>query len=221
MKNSVIALLVLMFAGCNLQTNQKSDAVNQLTGLESDSVSVEVFKNPLSVTYTDNSKPDTMFLILNKDSLMITPLGKVFIANKMYFDIKPKIAIRKLYFQPMGDDFIVFYEYSDEEGGGSMAKRISAKQNKIIWETPIYAFNMANPALVGDFAYLSTMGFVGKLNMKDGKYEWKFEDLDKKYERFNAPNFLQDSIVLFTRNTPIIIDSLLIDDKTGRMIKMD
>jgi hypothetical protein len=221
MKNSIIVLLALMFAGCNSQSDQKSDAVNQLAGLESDSVFVETFKNPLPVTYTDNSKPDTMFLIFNNDSLMITPMGKVFIANKLYFDIKPKIAIRKLYFQPMGDDFIVFYEYSDTEGGGSMVKRISAKQNKIIWETPIYAFNMANPALVGDYAYLSTMGFIGKLNMIDGKYAWKFEELNKKYGSFNEPKFLKDSSVLFTRKIPIIVDSIIVDDRNGKILKMD
>jgi hypothetical protein len=210
-----------MLMGCKPQTNQ-SEAVKQLSDLESDSVPAEVFSSPLPVSYTNENRPDTMFLVLGGDSMFITPKGKVYKNKKLFFDIRSKLEIRKIFFQPTGENLVVFYEYSDADGGGSMAKKISAGQNKIIWETPIFAFNMAVPAIRGDFAYLSTMGFVGKLNMTDGKYAWNFENIDKKYSSFNEPELLNDSVILFTRKIdPMIADSILVDDRNGKILKMD
>jgi hypothetical protein len=202
-------------------TNQKTDVADYSDSIKSDSALKISSVSPLTADFKDKSKSGSLILNLNNEQLLISTLGKVFKNNKLFFDIKSKLPIETLFVQPSGDDFIVFYVSSDANGAVSYTKKISTKQSKIVWETPIYAFNLATPIIIGDYAYLSTMGFIGKLNLIDGKYAWRFEDLDKKYESFNEPKFFKDSLVLFTQKThPMIADSILIDDRNGRIIKM-
>jgi hypothetical protein len=216
---SIILLLVGLISCQSTSTNQKAEMTTQPDSAKSDSALKINSFSPLLAEIREKS--DSMILKLNNQQLLISSSGKVFSKNKLLFDIKSKLPMKKLFVQPSGDDFIVFYMYSDPEGAGSYAKRISIKQSKIVWETPIYAFNLSNPLIVGDYAYLSTMGFVGKLNLSNGKYVWKFEDINKKYEIFNQPKFFKDSLVLFTHGTYPIADSVLIDDRNGKIVKMN
>lgn len=214
-----LPLLIIVLFSCKSGSNhQQAEAANQSDSIKADSSLTINSVSPLVAEIKPGS--DSLVLNMNKEKLLISPLGKAFMNNKLLFDIKSKLPIKTLYLHPLSNDFIVFYEYKDAAGAGSHAKRISAN-GSVMWERPVYAFNFANPLIVGDYAYLSTMGFVGKLNLNDGKFAWKFENLDKKFESFNQPKFFKDSMILFIQNTNSqIADSILIDDESGLIVKM-
>lgn len=216
---------MIVLASCQTNTHQK-DAISIKSNStnETDS-SLKINREfPLPITYTSDVKADTMFLYFGSDKILITPKGKAFKNNELFFDIQPEGNIQKLFPIVVGDDIIVFYVFSPVDGeAGSFAKRISLKGKNMIWETPVYGFNLARPIVIEDYAYLSTIGFVGKLNISDGKFIWKLDNLNKngKYICFNEPVFYKDSCVLFTEcNAPEIVrDYILINDRNGSVLK--
>ena len=213
--------MFILLISCQSTTRPK-DEISQNTEKKTSTQEISVLKTevsfPLSVGYLNNNDSDSMFLNLDNERLIITPYGKVLKSGNIYFDIKSEDEIKSLFILPKNSDFIVFYVSSDGDGGYSYAKKIIPAQNQIIWETSIFAFNLASPAIVGDYAYLSTFGFVGKLDLRNGKFVWKFEDLNKKYTSFSPPQFLKDSIVLFMRKP--YIDSILIDDLNCKILSI-
>lgn len=70
--------------------------------------------------------------------------------------------------------------------------------------------------------YISTIAFIGKLDISKGKYQWKYEDLykDGKYTSFEETQFLNQDNVLFKSICMMhdeIVDSIIVDDQTGKM----
>lgn len=215
-----LPLLIIVLFSCKSGSNhQQAEAFNHSDSIKADSSLTISSVSPILAEF--KSKSDSIVLNLGSEQLLVSLLGKVFKNNKMLFNVNSKLPISKLYIHPSGNDFIVFYEYHDAGSAGSHAKKFSANKSTAVWETPVYAFNLSQPLIVGDYAYLSTMGFLGKLNLNDGTYAWKFENLDKKFESFSQPKFFKDSLVLFMQNANSpIADSILIDDKKGVIVKM-
>ena len=106
-----------------------------------------------------------------------------------------------------------------------MAKRINIDLDSIIWEASIPGFNLAKPIFTNNKVYVSSIGFVGKLDLNTGSYDWQFDDLykDGKYNSFSQPKFFKTDLVLFTSEKFDTgkIDSILIDDSKGIILKMN
>jgi len=86
-------------------------------------------------------------------------------------------------------------------------------------------FNLGLPYLVDNFAYVTTIGVVGKLNIDNGQYVYQFSDLyDHKRYSFNSFDTIlfKDSLTMFlskNRNGNRV-DSVIVNEKTGdRTIK--
>lgn len=219
MKTVCIFAILFIFLGCQ-QSNQNNIQSSTTDSLFQENSRKSNWTYPTEGVYTNIAKPDTMHLIVGNDSMLVTSLGKVYRNGSLWIDIKAETPIRKLYVYPTDNDFVVFYEYTDGDEGGSSAKRIS-KENKILWTSPIYSFNLSVPVIQADFAYLSTAAFLGKLNLKDGKYSWKHE-LNLKFEVFEEPILLNDSTILFTQNAnSMITDSVLVNDRSGMILKIN
>ncbi len=175
--------------------------------------------------YPENSRSGAMTLTLNGQNLTVLEGGKVNRDGKMWFDMKTHKQIEKLYMIDMNKDIVAFFVENSNDNAASFARKINPATNKIIWSTPIYGFNLSQPLIVGNKAYLSTIGFVGKLNLDTGRFEWKFENLysEGKYNSFSAPEFSETGIIVFksydglTNRTNVI----KIDDVKGKIVSKD
>ncbi len=224
----IIKLIVafFLFSNCiqKIDDRQNNSPERKII-LSSEALKVKItFFQIVEYNNSNEIRPDTMHIQLGSDKILITPKGKAYKDGKLFFNIVPEDQITELFIYQIENDIIVLYVYSDGESCGSTAKRISLNQNRIIWSTHIYALNLARPAVKDNSVYISTLGFIGKLDLVNGKFIWKHEDLFVKgnYESFNEPEFMNDSLVLFTNRVPeMIIDSIIINDKNGKIIKMN
>ncbi|MDP4185447.1 MAG: hypothetical protein Q8862_09840 [Bacteroidota bacterium] len=229
-----LCLLMTLVAGCDHTNKQaESNTTSSKSRISKDSIKFaskikSLIQYPLEVQHTSQFEfeSDTMFVIIKGEKLLITPKGKLYHHNKkLFFDLKIKSNdfIEDLYIYPINNDLVCFYSIADGDNGISEAKRIAPLQKKIIWATNIYAFNMSRPVIFGDNAYLSTIGFIGKLNINTGGYEWKFENLYQqgKYNDFDEPIFLDNGNILFLSENLIkkSYDSILVDDKRGKILR--
>jgi hypothetical protein len=225
MKILIVGILILLI---NYQSSiDKKHAITDKyisTNMIDTSLKLNI-EYPIQVEYTNEVNADTMFFNLGDDRLLVTPNGVVKRNNELYFDIQPEGNIQKLFPLKIGDDLVLIYSFSTPEGeSGSYAKRISLKQKKSVWEASINGFNLMQPILVGGYMYLSTIGFVGKMNISNGKFIWQFDDFFKKgnFVSFNEPIFYKDSIVLFTEKSTSKVSgcSILIDNRNSRVLKI-
>ncbi len=225
MKKSFVILITLLLFSCqSLKHISNRQSTDSLSSGES-ATENRGAEFAAEVRYTKSYMPDTMYTDINGQEVMITKFGKAFKKGSVpYFDLRCKNMVEELFIYKEDDEIIAFFTDTDEDYGASFAKRINPENNKIIWSTPIYGFNLGKPLIVDNKAYVSTIGFVGKIDLSTGKFVWKFEDLykDGKYNSFNTPEFYENDMVLFpSYDSKKQKHSILIDDKKGKIVKMD
>jgi hypothetical protein len=221
----IIVFSALLLVSC--QAMKKTDSTPLPDS--SSSVKLNAEERPAAfaaeVRYANKYVADTMFANINGQEIIITKNGRAYKRGALYFNLKCKDYIEKLFFYNVDNDIIAFYVDSNGDESVSIAKRINPGKNKIVWETPLYGFNMAKPLIVDNKAYISTIGFIGKLNLSTGKFEWKFDGLyrDGKYNSFGTPEFYENGLVMFKSFDAVTkqTNSILIDDKRGKIVKKD
>ena len=183
-------------------------------------------RSPVTAQNTSEFMPDTMTAKINNLKILVTPDGKVLREDCVYyFNIRSKLNIEQLYFYNYENDIISIYTETDYDVAGSVAKRINIAFDSIIWEAIIPGFNLAKPVFINNKAYLSSIGFVGKLDLNTGNYDWQFVNLfkDGKYNSFGQPKFFKPDLILFTSKefSTGRLDSILIEDNKGIILKMN
>ena len=239
-KNIYFLLFLFILLACNNKANKNTEIqvmedIEDAKDLLSDTATIQNYvfipinrntQKAIEVAYDDDVEPDTMYVNLFNEDLIITRDGEIYKNDLLVFELELEefFAIEKLFFIPIEkDELVAIYTDTDMDCSGSVVQRISLKSNKILWSVNFGGFNMAPPVYIDDCVYLSTIGVLAKLNYLTGKFDWKFEDLyDKgKYNSFGFPHFYENDIVLFTSkkyDSPVP-DSIFIDEKLKKIIK--
>lgn len=162
------------------------------------------------------------------------------LSNSGLLEINNKIEIQLLpeqYYMDDGaslledDDAIyVFLEYSVGDGGSSVLKKVNVSEAKVEWEVPILGFNMGLPVIDQNFAYVTAIGSIGKINLDLGKYEWKHNRLyDNKKSSFNHFDtiLIHKNQVTFisTNRSPknrgkTVVDKIVVDKRSGEILEI-
>ena len=105
-----------------------------------------------------------------------------------------------LYFSEYQGDLLLICEVSDSDYGMGFIARLDAATLRIKWKRVIPGFNVGQGLLDGAFAYVTGIGFVGKVNLKSGAYAWGHRDLygqaNSAFNSFALPE-VEGSVVVF------------------------
>jgi hypothetical protein len=117
----------------------------------------------------------------------------------------------------------VYWQETDMEGATSFVTRLDPKTNTQKWTASIPAFSLGQPVMEDRYAYVTCIGFVGKLDLENGGYAWKHDQLyDQESYAFNSfeePLVLEKQVVFPGVNgRSRQIDSLIIDKESGQRI---
>lgn len=187
------------------------------------------FKFPVKAEFKNPDRPveDTLIATVDKTDFLITPEGKMFWGQNPAdtIHLMTDVIIEKAFLHISGDTLFIFYTETDHEGATSRFEKINLASRQRILKAEIQGFNLGLPYIIDNFAYVTTIGVVGKLNLNNGQYIYQYFDLydDKKYS-FNSFDTIvfNDSLTFFlsqNRNGKRI-DSLIVNEKTGdRTIK--
>jgi hypothetical protein len=174
------------------------------------------FKNP------EQSDKDTLIATVNQTDFSITPDGKLSWGQKLadIVHLKTEVYIEAAYLFMESDTLFVFYTETDHDGSTSRLEKIDLKIRKSIWQTEIYAFNLGIPYIIDNFAYVTTIGTIGKIDLVSGKYIFQFRDLyDNKKSSFNSFDSIifQDSLAIFISKNinSKRVDSIIVNEKKG------
>lgn len=221
MKQLVCILSFLLLTGC--VNNKVADRTLTLTKTK---IHVEFpteakFKNP------DRPVEDTLIATFDKARFLITPEGKILWGQNPADTIHllTDVIIEKAFLHLNGDTLLIFYTETDHEETTSRLEKINLSSRQRILTAEIQGFNLGLPYIVDNFAYVTTIGVVGKLDLDNGQYVYQYNDL-YDYKKYSFTSFdtivFKDNLTFFlsdNRNGKRI-DSLIVNEKTGdRTIK--
>lgn len=226
MKFFFTILIFLLLTGCGEKQNNRKDIEqisSQTPAASSDEVTLAVIGKIIEKKDTQVEYPDIACTI-NQINFKVTPDGDLQWGDDYENSVKLSVVdnIEMAYFYVRDNKLYIFYTETDSDTATSRAEMIdlSTKQKK--WNTEIYGFNLGQPYIKGDFAYVTTLGLAGKLNLMTGNYEYKFEDL-YDYEKTAFNHF--DTIIFKGNETLFLaknyhskrIDSLIVDEITNKI----
>ncbi len=220
----IYGLLLVILSGCfcRHQSDKQRSEIAGIIPLQQNDQS----NKALEARYLAPLDSDTMLIYVDGQRYRVSAMGDVLDhSGGTYFKLESEHPIGLLYYLQRGQDFFVFYSYNGFEESYSMAKRISLDTRTVVWSTPVEGAIFSCPVIHGQFAYVSTIGHIGKLILKNGQFDWRFNKLqrDGRYGRFGAIDFVGGNTGQLVSRHPFSLqkDTIVVDDITGEMIGMN
>lgn len=125
--------------------------------------------------------------------------------------------IRALYFAEYQGDAVLLIEVSNGAYGASFIVRVGGAIPDIKWKQAIPAINVGKGLIEGDFAYVTAMRFVAKVNLRSGSYAWRHGDLEHgaAFDAFDAPGSSGNTVLFPARGRRTAVT---VDKQTGRIL---
>ena len=123
--------------------------------------------------------------------------------NKRSFNLRVApndYLTHNLYFTEYEGDLLLIAEVSNGDYGMGFIARLDGATLRMKWKRVIPGFNVGQGLLDGAFAYVTGIGFVGKVNLKSGAYAWRHRDLygqaNSAFNSFALPE-VEGNVVIF------------------------
>ena len=123
--------------------------------------------------------------------------------------------IRALYYAEYQGDAVLLIEVSNGAYGAGFILRVGGAVPDIKWKQAIPAINVGRGLVEGDFAYVTAMRFVAKVNLKSGSYTWRHGNLQHG-DAFDAPALVGNTVSFPARRPSAM--TVKADKQTGRIL---
>lgn len=139
---------------------------------------------------------------------------------------KEEVIERVLYYAEFEGDLLLTCETRSGDAGAGFIARLNGNTLALKWKRHIPAFNVGRGLVEGNYAYLTAMGFIAKVDLITGRYTWQHDNLyrssDGAFNSFELPEIKNNKVVF--RESPREAPSgrkqemLLLDEKSGKII---
>ncbi len=180
----------------------------------------------MEARYSNWPTPDTLIIYIDGVRHLVLSNGDVVTQDdRKIFSLENEYPIAQLFFAQRDRDMIVFFTDVDVNGASSFVKRINVDTGQVIWSTETEGFSFSKPLLRGQFAYVGTIGFIGKMKLKNGHFDWKYSNLGQKgrFSQFHDVDFPTSHQVRFIAPHPFSFksDTVIVSDITGEIVRMN
>lgn len=221
----IISLTVsLTLLSCNLFYQKADKNTSDLRGI------IPIADNDkgsyaMEARYSNWPDPDTLIIYLNGTRYRVAADGKVYNTNDEFrFSIGNEFPIEQLYFAQKQNDLFLFYTDVNQNGAGSFVRRINIESGKTVWQTEVEGFSFSKPLIRGGFAYIGTIGFIGKMKLNSGGFDWKYSNLgnNERFNHFRDIDFPSSHEVRFVAPHPFTMqsDTVIVNDLTGEILRI-
>ncbi len=180
----------------------------------------------IEARYTQWPDPDTVLIYIDGLRYKVASDGNIFAPDgKRKFNIKNKGSIDALYFFQKGSSLFLFYTDVTPSNVRNYAQRLNVQTGEVVWSCDISGVAMSRPIIKGQFAYIAASGFIGKLKLKNGQFDWRYSNLNDggRFEKFLDISFPTNTEVLFVAPHTLSLesDSILVKDINGEVVRMN
>jgi hypothetical protein len=168
---------------------------------------------------------DTLVLNTPSGHYEISPSGLFQISSKDTVQLETDLIVERAFLYQDQNYFYVFFTDTDHEGATSWIQKISKTLLKTEYTEQIQGFNLGQPVIQGNEAYVTAISFVGKINLETGIYDWRHYDLyDSKKYSFNS----FDTVIVKNETVEFLSthyrskheDKVIVDKITGKIIDL-
>jgi hypothetical protein len=187
----------------------------------------ETIVYPTQVSNNRNSSagiPDTLTFFMNGVDFRICPSGLFYIGELKSdsINLTAEMGIFKAFYLLKNSTLYLFCEESDSDNGFTEVFSLDMNNKTLNWKVSLNGFNMGKPVLKGYYAYMTTIGIVAKLDLKTGKFLYKYEDLYKRgessFNSFDSIIFNNNQTVFLSKNyLTHSIDYVTVDELKNRI----
>jgi hypothetical protein len=157
---------------------------------------------------------------------LITPLGLFKTPTNDTIRLKTDLIVDNAYLYQDESNYYVFFTDTDHDGATSWIQKISKNPLKSISVEHILGFNLGQPIIDKQFAYVTAIGFVGKIDLQTIEYVWKHKGLYDS-EKYSFNSF--DTVILNKNEIEFIsgnyksndIDKVVVDNRTGEIKRIE
>lgn len=173
---------------------------------------------------------DTVEIEIEGNHYTLFPYGRIIVQSlatnqKDTFQLNTELLIEEAHFFNYKTDLVIYYTDSDFESGSSYIECYDHNTYKLKWKNNIYGFNLTDPIILDNSTYVASFGFIGKLNLDNGKYFWKHENLyeETKFNSFGSIEINDDKVYfsegLWVRDTRTP-GQIVVNDVTGEIVNI-
>jgi outer membrane protein assembly factor BamB len=137
-------------------------------------------------------------------------------------------GLERVYFHDYGGRLLLVCEVGDGGYGSGFVTLLEQPSMRGLWRQHIPGFNVGEPLREGRSLYVTGIGFVGKLDLGTGEFDWKQEDLydtregvPKHFNSFEKPELAGDTVLFRERAVYNQHKTLVVDKKTGKTIRVE
>jgi hypothetical protein len=134
---------------------------------------------------------------------------------------------RVIYHTEYQGDLLLICEATDDLYGVGYILRLDGRTLRIKWKRTIPAFNVGQGLIDDKYAYVTGVGFIGKVNLNSGVYVWRHRDLYRRsklaFTSFELPE-LQGSLVVFRESPDYLrkkVAVIKVERTSGRIVSLD
>jgi hypothetical protein len=142
--------------------------------------------------------------------------------TKFNLKIASSDFIESLSFLDFEDNILMIASITDNEGSGGSVYSLRKTNSQVKWVTNIPGFNIGDVTIEDNYAYITAIGFISKLDLRSGKYIWKHTNLYQKnraFGSFDRPE-LQGKTVIFrgVSTDGVAPKNIVVDKISGKII---
>jgi hypothetical protein len=107
--------------------------------------------------------------------------------------------IESLSFLDFEDTILIIASITDNEGSNGSVYSLKKNNSQVKWVANIPGFNIGDVTIEDNYAYITAIGFISKLDLRSGKYSWKHLNLyqnNRAFGFFDRPE-IQGKVVIF------------------------
>lgn len=135
--------------------------------------------------------------------------------------------LRVIYHAEYQGDLLLICEATNDLSGVGLIFRLDGGTLRTKWKRTIPAFNVGQGLIDDKYAYVTGIGFIGKVNLNSGVYVWRHRDLYRRsnqaFNSFELPE-LQGSLVVFSESAIHLrkkIAVIKVERTTGRIVSLE
>ena len=125
-------------------------------------------------------------------------------------------------------DLLLVCELADGDGDGGLVALLEQPSMRALWRQKIPASGVGEPLRDGHSLYVTGVGFVGKIDMRTGAFDWQHDLLDDEREggpmsfgSFGTPELAGEEVLF--GGSPVYNQrrTLVVNRKTGKIIRVE
>jgi hypothetical protein len=137
-------------------------------------------------------------------------------------------GLKRVYFEDYGGRLLLVCEVGGGESGGGFVTLLAQPSMRALWKQTFDGSEVGEPLRDGRHLYMTGAGFVGKINLDTGEFEWEHAGLadaragePKSLKAFDAPELNGDEVLFRERPVYNPRRTLVIDKKSGKILRVE